>query len=105
MLQLFLVVILIILSQDQLVGILKSIGLWGGREGALMIHLIRVMLTIFSFFNTIALIYYFAPAVKKKYRYFSVGASFATILLLLLSYLISFYVKYLFGRLNGLGSG
>jgi membrane protein len=101
-LQLFLVIVLIILSQDQLVNILKRLGLWGDQQGALMLHFIRVLLTVFTFFNTIALIYYFAPAVKKKYRYFSVGATFATILLLLISYLISFYVKYLFGRLNGI---
>ena len=102
MMQLFLVIFLIILSQEQLVNILKTVGLWGEQQGAVLMHIIRVILTIFTFFNTIALIYYFAPAVKKKYRYFSVGASFATILLLIISYLFSFYVKYLFGQLNGL---
>ncbi len=102
MLQLFLVIVLIILSQEQLVQILKSVGLWGDQSGATFIHAVRIILTVFTFFNTIALIYYFAPAVKKKYRYFSVGATFATILLLAISYLFSFYVKYLFTQLNGL---
>lgn len=99
-LQLILVIVLIILSRDQLEGILKTLGILAPQFSAGLLHTIRIALTVFTFFNTIALIYYFAPAVKKKYRYFSVGATFATILLLTVSYLFSFYVKYLVTEMN-----
>ncbi len=51
----------------------------------------KYLFVTFSFFNSIALIYYFGPSVKVKYRYFSVGATFATIMLILLSYLLRVY--------------
>lgn len=53
---------------------------------------LRYALIIFFIFNGIAVIYYFAPAVKEKYRYFSVGASFATMLSFISSYIFSWYV-------------
>jgi len=53
---------------------------------------LRYILIFFSIFNGIALIYYFAPAVKEKYRYFSVGASFATLLSFITSYIFSWYI-------------
>lgn len=99
--QLIAVIAFIILSQDQLNQIFGSIGIWKNKS-ALFIHAFRIIISIITFFNTIALIYYFAPAVKKKYRYFSIGATFTTIALLLVSYLFSFYVKYMFSELNAI---
>lgn len=101
-LQLFTVVVLIILSREFIAQFLNTVHIFNHQRGAVIFQLIRVLLTILTFFNTIALIYYFAPAVKKKYRYFSVGASFATLLLLITSFGFSYYVKYLFSQLNGL---
>jgi membrane protein len=56
-----------------------------------LIVVFKYLFVTFSFFNSIALIYYFGPSVKVKYRYFSVGATFATIMLILLSYLLRVY--------------
>jgi membrane protein len=56
-----------------------------------LIVIFKYLFVIFGFFNSIALIYYFGPSVKEKYRYFSIGATFATLILILLSYLLRFY--------------
>jgi membrane protein len=99
--QIIAVIAFIILSQEQLNLIMSSIGIWQNKS-ALFLQIFRVSISILTFFNTIALIYYFAPSVKKKYRYFSIGATFTTIALLLVSYLFSFYVKYMFTELNAI---
>ncbi len=68
-----------------------------------ILRFIKIILIIFSFFNTIALIYYFGPSVKKKYRYFSVGATFATLFSILMTFGFRIYTGYLndFNRLFG----
>ncbi len=99
--QLIAVIAFVILSQDQLNQLFGSLGIWKNKS-AIFIHFFRVIVSIVTFFNTIALIYYFAPAVKKKYKYFSIGATFTTLALLIVSYLFSFYVKYMFSELNAI---
>ncbi len=68
-----------------------------------ILRVIKIILIIFSFFNTIALIYYFGPSVKKKYHYFSVGATFATLFSILMTFGFRIYTGYLndFNRLFG----
>lgn len=70
---------------------------------AMILHVIKILLTIFSFFNIYALIYYYGPSVKVKYRYFSIGATFATLISILSSYGFRYYSLYLnnFNRLYG----
>ncbi|MEZ5002554.1 MAG: YihY/virulence factor BrkB family protein [Chitinophagales bacterium] len=98
--QILVLITLIILSHEQLNALLSTFG-WKNKSGTLL-YFIRISLTLFTFFNTIALIYYFGPAVEKKYRYFSVGASFATLLILGFSYIFSYYVNFMFPRLNSI---
>ena len=64
---------------------------------------IKIILIAFCLFNIFAIIYYLAPAVKKKYRYFSAGATFSTIIALLFSYAFSAYINYFhnFNKLYG----
>jgi membrane protein len=68
-----------------------------------ILRVVKIILILFSFFNIIALIYYFGPSVKKKYRYFSAGATFATIFSVLMTFGFRFYTAYLnnFNRLFG----
>jgi membrane protein len=49
-----------------------------------------VLFLVFAF--AIAFLYYFAPAVHYKWQFFSIGAIFATVASLAVSYLFSFYV-------------
>ncbi len=69
----------------------------------LILRLVKAILILFSFFNIIALIYYFGPSVKVKYRYFSVGATFATLFSIVMTYGFQIYASYLnnFNRLFG----
>ena len=68
-----------------------------------ILSLAKTLLIIFSFFNIIALIYYFGPSVKKKYKYFSAGATFATIFSIAMTFGFRLYASYLnnFNRLFG----
>lgn len=58
-----------------------------------------VLFLVFAF--AISFLYYFAPAVHYKWQFFSIGAIFATISSLGISYLFSFYVAN-FGTYNKL---
>ncbi|MCO5249405.1 MAG: YihY/virulence factor BrkB family protein [Chitinophagales bacterium] len=55
----------------------------------------KYILVAFLFLNAIAMIYYYAPAIKKKFRYFSTGAIFSTVSLIILSNLLKFYFRLL----------
>ncbi|MFN8281848.1 MAG: YihY/virulence factor BrkB family protein [Chitinophagales bacterium] len=68
-----------------------------------IVRFVKTILIVFSFFNIFALIYYFGPSVKVRYRYFSVGATFATLFSILMSIVFKFYTSYLnnFNRLYG----
>ena len=79
---------------------------WLHTEDIVISYVVRftkTLLILFSFFNIFALIYYFGPSVKKRYRYFSVGATFATLFSILMSIVFKFYTSYLnnFNRLYG----
>ena len=79
---------------------------WLNTEDAIISFVVRftkTLLILFSFFNIFALIYYFGPSVKKRYKYFSVGATFATLFSILMSIVFKFYTSYLnnFNRLYG----
>ncbi|MEN9449138.1 MAG: hypothetical protein RJA25_2428 [Bacteroidota bacterium] len=73
------------------------------KTTAFILRTIKIIFIILSYFNIIALIYYFGPSVKKKYRYFSVGATFATTFSILMTFGFRFYSAYLnnFNRLFG----
>ena len=44
-------------------------------------------------FLSISLIYYYGPAVKKKYRFISTGSTLATVLSILTSMVFSYYLN------------
>lgn len=68
-----------------------------------ILRFIKSVIIVLSFFNIIALIYYFGPSVKKKYRYFSAGATFATIVSIGMTVIFKLYTSYLnnFNNLYG----
>lgn len=83
-------IIVIIFSSDVLNGVLDFFGLEAISSFA--VEVVRSVLLIFVVFIGIVLVYNFAPSGKRKWRFFSPGAILATILILLSSYLFSFYV-------------
>lgn len=83
-------IIVIIFSSDVLNGVLDFFGLEAISSFA--VEVVRSVLLIFVVFIGIVLVYNFAPSGKRKWRFFSPGAILATVLILLSSYLFSFYV-------------
>lgn len=67
-----------------------------------MNKLLKGFIVFATFFNTIALIYFFGPSVRKRYHYFSVGAMFAAVLAIISSYLFAVYLKYFLAEINSL---
>ena len=66
-----------------------------------LISMLRYLVIFLMFLMIISIIYYFAPTVKRKFRFFSAGSFFATILILLVAKIFSFYVDN-FGNYNKL---
>jgi membrane protein len=83
-------IILVIFGEKTLKSILEYMHITSTVSFWLVV-IFKYLFVIFGFFNSIALIYYFGPSVKQKYRYFSIGATFATLIMILLSYLLKFY--------------
>lgn len=88
--QIIAAIILVIFGEKTLKSTLEYLNITSTVSYWLVVFF-KYIFVIFGFFNSIALIYYFGPSVKEKYRYFSIGATFATLILILLSYLLRFY--------------
>jgi len=58
----------------------------------LVIKFIKWLLIVFLVFMCISVIYYFAPARKREYHFFSAGSSLATLLIVLASAGFNFYM-------------
>lgn len=101
-LQIIIAILLIIKGKELLQLILKLLHT-ENQFTFYLLSLVKTFLIIFSFFNIIALIYYYGPSVKKKYKYFSAGATFATFFSIAMTFGFRFYAAYLnnFNRLFG----
>jgi membrane protein len=83
-------IIIIIFSADILNGLLGFFGLEAISSFA--VELSRYLLLVLLIFIGIVLLYNYGPSGNRKWRYFSPGAILATVLILVSSYLFSFYV-------------
>lgn len=63
--------------------------------------LLRVVIILALFFFSCSFVYYLAPARKSRFRFFTPGASLATVLIVIASYGFSFFVNN-FGQYNKL---
>lgn len=91
---------LVILGEETIRSILMNLNL-NNRFTYYFIVLVKYFLIFFAFFNAVALIYYYAPAVKEKFRYFSIGAIFTSTSLVVLSNFLKIYFN-LFSNFNQL---
>ncbi len=64
-----------------------------------LVKSLRWVVIIPLFYFTIAFIYKHAPAIKEKWHLFSPGTTLATILMIMLTFIFSFWVNY-FGTYN-----
>ncbi len=60
---------------------------------------LKWIIIILLFFNAISFIYYYGPAVKKKFKFISAGSTLATIFVILISIGFSYFVNN-FGQYN-----
>jgi membrane protein len=100
--QLIVAMALIVIGEQYIRDILYSIGI-ESKFTVTIIMILKFLTLVFIFLNTIALIYFYGPSVKERYKFYSPGATFATILMLLLSYVLKWYFAYFhnFNKLYG----
>ncbi|MDB5227309.1 MAG: ribonuclease [Bacteroidota bacterium] len=101
-LQIIIALLLIVKGKEFLVLMLKMMHT-KSQITFYILRMLKTLLILFSFFNIIALVYYYGPSVKQRYRYFSAGATFATLFSISMSIIFKFYTSYLnnFNRLYG----
>ena len=65
----------------------------------IILSTLKWFIIILLFFNSISFIYYYGPAVKKKFRFVSAGSTLATFLVIVISIGFSYFVNN-FGHYN-----
>lgn len=86
-------ILLIILGQNILEWVFSIFHIHD-RFIKILLVLLRYMSIILLSFFSISLIYYYGPAVKKKYRFISTGSTLATVLSILTSVVFSYYLNH-----------
>ncbi len=91
--------VVILVTQDELLKyIFKAFNIQR-REMKGMVKFLRWFVIIPLFYFTIAFIYRHAPAMHKKWKYVSAGTTLATVLMIVLTFLFSYWVNN-FGTYN-----
>lgn len=85
-------VILIVLGNVLLTWLLSKAGVNEGSFQSNSLHFLRWVVIILLFYSGISSIYRFAVSTRRRFKFFTPGASLATTLSLLTSYLFSFWV-------------
>lgn len=93
----FIIAILLLLSVSvtiyftYLIEELKDMGLVG--DAILWAQLGRYVILLIMLFIGISILYYFGTKEAKKSKFFSVGSVFTTLLIIITTYLFSFYIE------------
>lgn len=58
-----------------------------------ILFVLQILMLFFLIFNSVAIIYFFAPSLNVKWNYFSPGATFTTLMILLTTYGFSFFIN------------
>ena len=96
----FLAIILLVIGQA-LINYFFSFGLMTEDLTYYVIIFMRFLVVLVSFFIAVSLIYYFAPAIQERWRFFSPGAIMAALACVAASFGFSFYINN-FGTYNKL---
>ncbi len=91
--------IVILVTQDELLRYIFKAFNVHRRSMKGLVKSLRWVVIIPLFYFTIAFIYQHAPAIKEKWRLISPGTTLATILMILLTFIFSFWVNK-FGTYN-----
>lgn len=87
------VTILLLIGHEQLTVVLKKIFHFTKKEKIWWWSSVRWITILTSIFYSIAFIYKFAPSINKRWKLFSPGAIFATVLLLITTLIFSYWVN------------
>ncbi len=98
---LFITTIAISLGVSQFIAYNATHGIIQFTWYLVLIKFFKWVLIVALMFFAISIIYYFAPAKREKYRFFSAGSSLATILIILASIGFDFYISN-FSRYNAI---
>jgi len=90
-------VVLIILGNQFMGHIFHLLGM--GESPAIVKVILRWMILLLLFYSVITVIYRYGPAMRRRIRFFSPGATLATVLSILTSVGFSYFVN-VFGRYN-----
>lgn len=90
---LFVLSIAFIIVGQQLIEFLVSFLEIKNKVTIFFLNVLRYLIILVLYFISISIIYYYGPSTKKKFKFISVGSTFATIVSLLGSYLFSAYVS------------
>jgi membrane protein len=85
--------ILILVSQGRILSYIREWLSIGDKSYTWLVELVRILLTFFMVFFSIAFIYKYAPAIQKKWKLASPGALLATFLIIAFTYLFSIWVN------------
>ena len=90
---LLIIAIFLISFSGSIVDYLLSIGILNEGVGVWMISIGKYSIAFLLFYFVIAFLYYFGPAKRKRWKFFSAGSSVATIFLILTTVAFGYYVK------------
>ncbi len=85
--------VIILITGKIVLNYIASQGLVSSGLNLLAIRSLGYLSIFFIFYFGIACLYYFAPAIHKKIRFFNFGAAFASILCILATNLFSWYLE------------
>lgn len=85
-------VILLIVGQVVIDYLHQHSDFFSDDKTLLLVNILRYGTVMLSFFFSISIIYKIAPSIQKKWKFFSVGAFFATGLIIFSTYLFSIYI-------------
>lgn len=90
---LLLVTILLLIGSQLIVSYFSEVLHFKSGLSFFLLKFFEYVIIFFAFFNTIALIYNLAPNVKMDWHYFSVGATFASIICITTTLLFGWYLN------------
>jgi len=95
----FILAILLLIGGQIGIGFITEFGILTNDRILYLILGVRMLVMFIVFLLAISIIYYYAPAIHQKWRFFSIGSIISTILSLAISYGFSSYISN-FGTYN-----
>ncbi len=84
--------IVVLIIGTFIINFLNENGILEGEINIYLLEIIRYLSIFLIFFLGICIIYYIAPAISKKLKFFNIGAIFASIMSILITNLFSYYL-------------